>query len=106
MRAGQLDRRITFQKFSVTQNSFGELDETWADYVTVWAERSQLRGREFWASRQVAAELTTRYRIRYRDDLEPTMRIVDGSRTYDIQAIIEMSDRNHWLEILAEARAE
>jgi len=106
MRPGRLDRRISFQKKTVTQNSFGELDETWANYATVWAERVQLRGREYWQAKQVAAELTTRYRIRYRDDLDPTMRLMDGSKTYDILSIIEMGGRDHWLEVLAEARAE
>jgi len=106
MRAGALDRRITFQKKSVSQNTFGELDETWAAYVTVWAAREHLRGRELWSAKQVAAKIETRYRIRYRTDLDPTMRLIDGSRTYDIHSIREVGNRNQWLEVLAEARAE
>ena len=39
MSAGELDRKITIQRATVTLNEFNELIETWTDHATVWAKR-------------------------------------------------------------------
>ena len=103
MRAGRLDRRVTIQTRTLTRNSYGEQVETWADDDTVWGERFDLRGREFFAARQVSADVTTRFRLRYRTGLTVLHRLVCDGVTYDIHQVSEIG-RRQGLEILASAR--
>ena len=92
LEAGRLDRRITIQVKTVTPDATGQRIESWSDLATVWAEVKPLGGREFFAARQISAEQTTRFRIRYRADITREMRLIypvpDGD-TYDIQSAEE-----------------
>jgi len=106
MEPGRMDRRIRFDRKDVTQDSYGEEVITWTPIATVWAARQNLRGVEKWTAQQVAAELVSRYIIRYRDDLNPTMRLIDGARTYDIHQLYPTDEREHWLIVEASARSE
>lgn len=105
MRAGKLDRRITFQTLTDGQDAAGGITEAWANLVTnptVWAYVHPLTGREFFAAQQVNAEIDTVFEVRYRSDITPKMRIVHDSKNYDIREIKEIGRRNG-LEILARA---
>jgi SPP1 family predicted phage head-tail adaptor len=92
LKAGDLDRRITIQLAVKTPDASGEPIEVWSDLATVWAEVVPLGGREFFEARQVNAEQTTRFRIRYRADITREMRVIypipDGD-TYGIEAAEE-----------------
>jgi len=103
MRAGALDCRIDIQHRTLSaQNSTGEKVETFATYATVWAEKLDVRGREFFAAGGTQAELATRFRIRYRSDVLQTDRVVSDGRSYDISYIGRIG-RKHGLEIFAAA---
>lgn len=103
MRAGALDSRIELQRRTLSApNSTGEKVETFATYATVWAEKLDVRGREFFAAGGTQAELATRFRIRYRTDVVLTDRIVADSRSYNISYIGRIG-RKHGLELFAAA---
>lgn len=103
MRAGRLDRRVTIQQRTLERNAYGEQVETWSTLATVWGQRQDLRGREFYAARQVVAEVTTVFRLRYRTDVTVLNRLVCEGVTYDINQVSELG-RHDGLEILATAR--
>jgi SPP1 family predicted phage head-tail adaptor len=104
MRAGKLDRRITLQSRATSKSATtGAVSEVFADLVSVWAERQDLRGREFIAARQVNADVTTRFRIRWRSGITELHRIVDGAAVFDIAHVAEIG-RRQGLEILATAK--
>lgn len=105
MRSGRLDRLITIQVKTSTEDSFGEMIETWATLAEVWAELKYLRGSEWFAAQQEGASVDVIFRIRYRDDVTPLNVIVYDSRTYDISAVLELG-RREGLELYASARAE
>lgn len=99
--AGLLDRRITIQSATITQNAIGEAITSWTNFATVWASVEPISGREFWAMQQVHAEVTVRIRIRYLPGLLPKMRILGtGSKVFNIEAIINPADQNAHLELL------
>ncbi|CAB4152348.1 COG5614 Bacteriophage head-tail adaptor [uncultured Caudovirales phage] len=102
MRAGKLDRRVQLQARSITRNAQNEAVESFATYATVWAEKFDLSGREYFTSNQLYGEVTTRFRIRYRTDVQMTDRIVFDSLTFLIKSIAE-TGRKEGLEILADA---
>jgi len=89
-----MDRRITIQSVTRTQNSFGEMIETWATWATVWAEVKRKAGRENTDSDAVRAESDVEFMIRYKSGLLPTMRIVFESNNYDISSIAEIGRRD------------
>ena len=86
MQIGKLRRRATVQEKTYTRNSFGEEVITWATWASVWAEVRGLSGREWVEARQVAADVTTSIRVRYREGFAPTMRVVVGASTYEVAA--------------------
>ena len=106
MRAGRMDRLITLKAKVVTTNDFGEEIEEWQDVGTIWAERLELRGNERWNAMQTVANITCKYRIRWRDDIGPLNMLVDAdNREYDIHAVLEVG-RREGLELLVKARGE
>jgi len=62
--AQDLDRRITFQRATTTQNEFNEDVETWVDQATVWAMREDASSGEKEAAGQVGAFLMARFTVR------------------------------------------
>ena len=105
IRAGQLDRRITLQHETESQDATGEPIKTWAAVDTVWAQYVPLRGAELFGAKQLRAEADSKFRIRYRSDVTPENRIVWGGRNWDIVSVSEIG-RQEGLDIVAFARAE
>ena len=100
MRAGKLDRNITIQELTVTQDAQGEPVEAWADWAYVWAEVRDLRGREYFLAQSAQSAVDALFIIRHRDGLKHEMRISDDGVLYNIKGIARVG-RNQGLEIQA-----
>ena len=99
--AGALDRRIAIQQRSVAREStYGSEVVTWVALATVWAQvlESATDG-EFVADGSLAFARPTRVRLRYRNDIDPTMRVVlPGGRILQITGTAEIG-RRQYLEL-------
>jgi SPP1 family predicted phage head-tail adaptor len=104
--AGKLRHTITLQALTVSQDSYGGATEAWTTFATVRASVEPLQGREFFASQQVQAEVTTRFRIRYLAGVKPTMRVVFEGRTFDVQAVLDPNEMHRELHLMAVERVE
>lgn len=87
MRAGTLDERITWQTFTVVQDSYGEPIKTWANVATNptnWANvQSKAAGERYLSgAEQVMATVSHTVRIRYRTDLTVQMRGIWRTNRY------------------------
>lgn len=101
MNIGMMDRRITLQSRTVTQDATGEADETFTTVTTVWAQVTPTREAEpFTDSDQHQAKVTQTFKIYYRSDVDYTTRIVYQSDNYNIESIKELG-RREGLEIKA-----
>lgn len=90
MDAGRLRHRVTIQSVTETRDTTtGAIATSWADVATVWAAIEPLSGREFIAAQGAQAEIVARILIRYRDDVVAKMRVVSGSRVYNIRAVLQ-----------------
>jgi SPP1 family predicted phage head-tail adaptor len=101
---GERRHRVVFQRATVTQDAFGEPDQSWASLCTSWALVQPLKGAEKFAAMQVQADVDTRIVTRYRSelsDLGPKDRATWDGHTYDIKAVIRRDHRDIELEILA-----
>lgn len=107
--AGKRDRRVTLQRFtSSTDPGSGEVIETWGTLALVWASRRDVSDSERLASAEVAAEIGTRWVIRWSSlwsDLSPLDRLESEGRIYEIVAVKELGTREG-IEISTLARAE
>lgn len=106
MQAGKLDRQITLLRYGTTTDSFGDKNETYTPFATVWADIRDLRETERFAAQQANSEITTKFRIRYRDDLGARDRIEWKGRQYEIVGVPSEVGRNEILEIRGKARDE
>jgi SPP1 family predicted phage head-tail adaptor len=94
MRAGRLDRRITIESATTTQNEYGETVETWSSFAAnIPATVTPLRGRELFAAQQVVATSELKVQIRYMAGITEAMRVVYDGVTYGIQHVAEIGRR-------------
>jgi len=112
VQAGKMDRRIRVELATEVDapSGSGQKVLTWALFFRAWAEKRDLRGTELFQAQQVAAKVTTTFRIRWRAGVNPgrNLRLIDesdGNRVYDITAAPELG-RREGLELMAWARAE
>ena len=100
MRAGKLRHKVTIQDYTESQNSYGEMTKTWSDYATVWASIEPVRGREFWESQQINAEVTAKITIRHLYGINPKMRVKHDNRIFEIISVINPEERNVELQLM------
>lgn len=84
LNAGPLDQRITIQSRVTARNAMGENAHGWEELDTVWARAEPLRGREWFAAGQMQATADVRFTIRYRTDVDATMRVLWKGLPHDI----------------------
>lgn len=108
MQAGQLRHRVTIQQNTPSRDTYGEEIESWSALATVWAAVEPLAGTERYAAdgAQTLATVDTRIRIRYWSGITPGMRVLFGARTFDIQAVIHLEERQQELHLLCEERPD
>ena len=102
-----LDTRVRFERRSVTQDTtYGTEVVTWTPVCVVWAEVLDVL-----PSRQVAEQMRqvvqvatqrSKVRMRYRTDLDATMRMLIGSDVYQIVAGPAEIGRHEYMEFLVE----
>lgn len=98
--AGRLRHRIVIQSPTETINSYGEREQTWATFATVWASIEPMRGRELLEAQQINAELSVKIRIRYLASVKPKYRISWDSRTFEINSIANIEERDREIELM------
>ncbi len=105
MEAGDLDRRITFQRSEDSTNQFNEPIEIWGDISTVWARRRDASDGEKVAAGQAGATLLSRFVIRSSvsaRNIAPTDRINHDGKIWNIIGIKQADEgRNRFIEITA-----
>jgi len=100
MGSGELRNYIKIQNKVMVENENLEKVETWQDFKQCWAEIKPLDGREYWAARQTVSEVTGKIKIRYMAGVTNEMRVVDGAKIYDIEAVIDTENRHKELVLL------
>lgn len=101
MEAGKLRHLITIEAPTEAQDKYGEPVQGWTQVAEVWASREDLSGREWFAAQQVQADVTTRFRIRYRDGIRATMRVTSDGVTYNILSAADPDGKSRTLVLLA-----
>jgi len=100
MRAGLLRKRITLQRSTSTQDSYGADNVTWADVGGRWASVEPLSGREFEDGQQNVSRIEARFITRYTTGITSKNRIVFNNENYQVESVTNLNQRNREMEIL------
>jgi SPP1 family predicted phage head-tail adaptor len=101
MRSGNLKHKVEIQSYSQTTNDFGEVTKGYYVFKTVYSSITPISGKEYFASKQVNAEVSHKIEFRFVDGVLPTMRIVYGARVFNIESVINIREENKTLQIMA-----
>lgn len=101
MESGKLRHRISIGAPATGQDQYGEPVEGWTPVAEAWAEREDLSGRELFVAQQVAAEITTRFKLRHIAGLTAKQRLLLDGEAYDIKSVADPDGRRRTLIILA-----
>lgn len=91
----RFNRRITIQRpDGYTRDDEAGTVPKWVDLITVWAAREPMstRWREFFQAGATTSEMMVVYKIRWREGINPTMRVVARDRIYNIVAVLDDID--------------
>lgn len=103
MQAGKLRHRIIIQdKGTPTRDTFGQEVISWETHATLWAQVSPITGRETVEGSAQLADITHQIRIRSFAGVAPSMRVLWGSRIFDIQQVRDLDERGVESVLLAQ----
>jgi len=100
MDSSRLNRRVTIQYPSTTQDAYGQPVVGFTALATVWAAVEPLEGRALFASKQAQSEITLKVTIRYLATVEEDMQVVYGPHTYTILYLIDPAMEHSSLELM------
>ena len=99
MRAGNLKHKIIIQTYSETQNDFGEVTKSWDDFKTAYASIVPISAKEFFKD-GVQAIATHKIEIRYLKDIKPKMRVIFGTREFNITGVLDIREAHKTLQLM------
>jgi SPP1 family predicted phage head-tail adaptor len=103
LQAGSKNTPITIQTKVETQSASGAITYQWQNIPVapqMWAEKVDRSGVQSFQSSQDLNKVYTRFRIDYREDLAAQMRIACKGRFYNIEAILDLTGNDEFLELM------
>lgn len=99
LRAGLLRHKVEIQEKVTSRDSMGGEVVTWETFTHCWCSIEPLSGREYFAAQQVQSTVSHKMQMRYQPGIQPFHQIKWGERTFNIDAILNDSERNVTLTI-------
>ena len=97
---GKLRHQVEILKPITIRDALGQEVENLEVEKTVWASIEPLLGKEYFSAKQVNSEVNFKITIRYIDSLLPHWVVQFGQRVFNIEAIINLEERNRYLQLL------
>lgn len=92
--SGKLRNFITIQQNTITYDSYNDPVETPSTVTTAWAAIITTGGREFYAAQKLYAETSAVFEIRHTAAITVKMRILYGTRIFQILGINDVDERH------------
>ncbi|WP_267581483.1 phage head closure protein [Acinetobacter pittii] len=88
MKAGELRHRVIIQKHQLNgrDENGNFLPGRWVDYKTLWSKVTHVSGKDLIASQANNSQIVARLKIRYRTDIDTTMRVIHKGIVYAIDS--------------------
>ena len=103
MKSGDLNQRISVERFTSTQDELGQPIEAWAPLFTCWAAVEPLTGREYLAAQAAVSEVTAKIRMRFRPWMTAEDRVIHDGTIYQIESVIDVRSENRELVLMCKA---
>lgn len=100
--AGRLRHRVSIEALVIGLDTDGATEEQWVDQFgkLLPAEIVALSGRELIAAQAVQSRVATRIRMRWREGIEPSMRVVHRGLAYNVEAVLPDPDSGRrWITL-------
>ena len=93
---GRFRHLVTVQEKVGANDAYGQPASLWQEYAKAWCDVRPLTGKEFYDSMQQYAEHAYEFRTRHIAGkiIRPKMRILWGTRLFDIQSVANLRERN------------
>jgi len=103
---GQLDKKVRIEKKGPAQNEWGEqLPDQWVSVCEPWANILHLSGLATIKAEAQTSIVRASIRIRYRTNVAPGMRVVHGTRIYDIKAgPLAVDGKREFIDLVCEEK--
>ena len=83
-RAGELCHRVSVQHKTTTYDEYNYETETWTDFKKLWGKLEFLSVKDSINAKAAGSETTARLKLRKRDDIDSSMRVLFDGHTFQI----------------------
>ena len=97
MNIGRLDRKIVVEQETFSNNSIGEYTSAWSVFHSAFASVAKVSGSESVEADQITATNKVRFKIRFFDGINESMRVLYNGSYYDIIEIQELDREGLYL---------
>lgn len=99
-----LRHRLTLEELSRVADDGGGFTESWVAVATIFADLRPISGSERVEGDRLTGSVTHDVVMRHRAGVVPAMRFREGTRIFQIIAVIDIEERRRWLRCLCEER--
>lgn len=88
IKAGELRHKVIIQRYTVgakDEDGF-ELPSQWVEHAAIWSKITPLSSNDLISAQAEQSEVTARMKIRYRTDIDTTMRVIWKGRVFAINS--------------------
>lgn len=100
MRAGRQRTLITIQTRTDTPDGMGGNTVAWSTFGTVYGHEIVKKAGAATLADQISSVFASKWETRFLAGITPKMRLIAGSRTFEIEAALDPSGKGERLEIL------
>ena len=100
----RLRHRLTLEAASRAPDGGGGATETWNAIAQAWGHIRPVGGVETVDADGLVSRVSHEITLRYRADIAPAMRLVSGSRRFEIIAVMDIEEVHRWLKCLCVER--
>jgi SPP1 family predicted phage head-tail adaptor len=101
MNPGSLRYRVRIDSLNSTNtDAYGQITKSWTPYCTVWAGIKYLIGKELDSGGREVSINQVKIRIRWREDINPDMRVVHNNVIYDINNVMPDMAHRMYVDLL------
>lgn len=99
---GAFRHRFNIESLTRTTDAGGGSASSWSTFATMWGNITPLNGSENYQADQVQASYTHVVTVRYLAGVKPSMRILYGSRVFQIHSVANIGENSRYLKLLCE----
>jgi SPP1 family predicted phage head-tail adaptor len=99
MQAGKLRHRVRLESRVRAENAIGEVEETFELVAERWAHVRPITAAELLRANKPELQTTHVVTLRYVGNIPATSRLVWGTRTFQIEGVINRDERNRQMDL-------